>query len=495
MTKPYEENKIKISLLDLDKKNPRFLMLYKDSDNEEDIIRYLLENENAIDIVKSIIKNNDYFPDSFCYVVEKNGRYTVKEGNRRIAALKALAEPKKFLKGKYSEFKVSEVPCLIYSDEKKLAEKIAEKHTQSEVKGWSRLAQGAYIQNYINEGNNLSDLKYLREYKNLYKLYKLWEATSKKGYGDKFKTLLIEWNRATLIERFFSYEDILLHMGFGFDNASCEILIFDETVFRRSIEDFIKWLNPKNAEKITTQMITKNTIYNYFNKHFFNYKLPSEQLNVLDSNLNDDNKDIDCLLNKDVELNINKAKFEDKKNQESDKEKNICGQELLIKKIKTRAHSNDRKTYLPTGFALSIKGDGREKDIFCELRKLSPINKNLKNTFAIMTRVFLEMSLDFYGTHNISNYKNKNINSKKYELWEKMKDVIDYLKTNNQLSQQEYDVLYKYTNNNKTDFINIHTLHQYVHNSNIFPKDDDLKTTWDNLGTLLQIIWSPMEDV
>ena len=107
--------KINISLLDLDTQNPRFLMLYNDSHSQDDIINYLLKNENALEIVRSIYDNKDFFEDSFCYVLEQNGRYIVKEGNRRIAALKALAEPLKYLADlKIEPFCVDSVNCLIY---------------------------------------------------------------------------------------------------------------------------------------------------------------------------------------------------------------------------------------------------------------------------------------------------------------------------------------------------------------------------------------------
>src|SRR5699024_3319025 len=118
-----------------------------------------------------IYENKDFFEDSFCYVLEQNGRYIVKEGNRRIAALKALAEPSKYLTDlKFERFFVNSVNCLIYNDVKALNEKIFNRHTQIEVKSWSRLAQGAAIQEYLNKGGKLSDLKYIKDYKNVYRL-------------------------------------------------------------------------------------------------------------------------------------------------------------------------------------------------------------------------------------------------------------------------------------------------------------------------------------
>lgn len=490
--KPYKVQNINISLLDLDTQNPRFLLLYNNSNSQDDIIKYLLKNENANEIVKSIVEQQDYRPDSFLYVIQHNNRYIVKEGNRRLAAVKALQNPEKYLSNRYSKFIISEVPCLVYSDKSALDKDIASRHTQIDVKRWSRLAQGAYIYNCLNDGMQLSDLNYLKDYKSLYKLFSMYLAADKIGYGEKFKKLVLDWDRATLIERFFSNHSqkfILPYLGYSVDSNSCKINVFDEELFKLALDNFISWLDPQNAEKITTQMVTNSTMDKYFNENFYTNKRYSKQLNL------EDNKNI---IPEIKEENITDEKFDNaskaakevKYQEEINIHQDITA--AIPKQQTVKKHSKDRKTYLPTAFSLSIPA-GRERDVFWELKKLSPIKNKMPNAFAIMTRIFLEMTLDFYGDNNIKEYKNKNINAKKYELCTKMKDVIDDLKSKNILSVQEYNTLLKFTNNDKTRFDNIHTLHQYVHNASCVPNDNDLKTTWDNLSKLFIIIWNQRE--
>lgn len=484
MVKAYKTENINISLLDLDVQNPRFLLLYNNSNSQNDIIKYLLKNENANEIVKSIVEQQYYRSDSFLYVIQSNDRYIVKEGNRRLAAIKALQDPQKYLNNRYDKFIICEVPCLIYSDKSALDKDIASRHTQTDVKRWSRLAQGAYIYNCLKDGMQLSDLNYLKDYKSLYKLFNMYLAAEKVGYREEFKKLVLDWDRATLIERFFSIHSqkyILPYLGYSINNDTCQINVFDENLFKLSLDNFISWLDPKNTEKITTQMITNNTIDRYFNENFFTNKQYSKQLNI------EDNK---TLLN-DTEI----IKENDTKLESGAQEKNVINYEIntsstILKKPTIKKHSKDRPTYLPIKFTLSIPV-GRERDVFWELKKLSPIKNKMPNAFAIMTRIFLEMTLDFYGNNNLAEYKNKNVNSKKYELCMKMKDVIADLKSKKLLSLQEYNALLKFTNNDKARFDNIHTLHQYVHNASCVPNDNDLKTTWDNLSKLLTIIWNP----
>ena len=486
MTKAYKTEKINISLLDLDTQNPRFLMLYNDSHSQDDIINYLLKNENALEIVKSIYENKDFFEDSFCYVLEQNGRYIVKEGNRRIAALKALAEPSKYLTDlKFERFFVNSVNCLIYNDVKALNEKIFNRHTQIEVKSWSRLAQGAAIQEYLNKGGKLSDLKYIKDYKNVYRLFKLWEATNQidSEYSNKFKSLLIEGKRAAIIERFFGREDLLIKMGFSF-NKNLSIDISNMNVFTNSIDAFIKWLNPLNT--ITAHHINKNTIQGYFDEVFSLNGYVSPQTNLFDSaeiNKSPVKTEEDNIIEKSLE---NDKSFKNDELKNSNKisdnytERNSSG--VRIKENKSLL---DRTTLFPTNFKLKIP-KSRINDIYLEMKDLS--DNNQKESFAIMTRIFLEFTVDDYGDKNIPTYKDKRENSNNFKLRARIICVAENLHSNDLLSDKELNAI-KTTIDNEKSPVKIEALNQYVHNSKFSPDESSLKVFWDNIRPLFERIW------
>ena len=486
MNKCYKAQKINISLLDLDTQNPRFLMLYNDSHSQDDIINYLLKNENALEIVKSIYENKDFFEDSFCYVLEQNGRYIVKEGNRRIAALKALAEPSKYLTDlKFERFFVNSVNCLIYNDVKALNEKIFNRHTQIEVKSWSRLAQGAAIQEYLNKGGKLSDLKYIKDYKNVYRLFKLWEATNQidSEYSNKFKSLLIEGKRAAIIERFFGKEDLLIKMGFSF-NKNLSIDISNMNVFTNSIDAFIKWLNPLNT--ITAHHINKNTIQGYFDEVFSQNGYVSPQTNLFDSakiNKSPVKTEEDNIIEKSLE---NDKSFKNDELKNSNKisdnytERNSSG--VRIKENKSLL---DRTTLFPTNFKLKIP-KSRINDIYLEMKDLS--DNNQKESFAIMTRIFLEFTVDDYGDKNIPTYKDKRENSNNFKLRARIICVAENMHSNDLLSDKELNAI-KTTIDNEKSPVKIEALNQYVHNSKFSPDESSLKVFWDNIRPLFERIW------
>ena len=486
MNKCYKAQKINISLLDLDTQNPRFLMLYNDSHSQDDIINYLLKNENALEIVKSIYENKDFFEDSFCYVLEQNGRYIVKEGNRRIAALKALAEPSKYLTDlKFERFFVNSVNCLIYNDVKALNEKIFNRHTQIEVKSWSRLAQGAAIQEYLNKGGKLSDLKYIKDYKNVYRLFKLWEATNQidSEYSNKFKSLLIEGKRAAIIERFFGREDLLIKMGFSF-NKNLSIDISNMNVFTNSIDAFIKWLNPLNT--ITAHHINKNTIQGYFDEVFSQNGYVSPQTNLFDSaeiNKSPVKTEEDNIIEKSLE---NDKSFKNDELKNSNKisdnytERNSSG--VRIKENKSLL---DRTTLFPTNLKLKIP-KSRINDIYLEMKDLS--DNNQKESFAIMTRIFLEFTVDDYGDKNIPTYKDKRENSNNFKLRARIICVAENMHSNDLFSDKELNAI-KTTIDNEKSPVKIEALNQYVHNSKFSPDESSLKVFWDNIRPLFERIW------
>ena len=77
--------------LHLDAKNPR-LGLETQSQAPREIIQHLFEHDKAMEIADSIATRG-FFPNEPLLAIKENGRTVVIEGNRRLAALKALRDP------------------------------------------------------------------------------------------------------------------------------------------------------------------------------------------------------------------------------------------------------------------------------------------------------------------------------------------------------------------------------------------------------------------
>lgn len=80
-----------VASLHLDSKNPR-LGRETSARAPREIIQYLFEHDKALEVAQSIASRG-YFPNEPLLAIKENDRYVVVEGNRRLAALKALREP------------------------------------------------------------------------------------------------------------------------------------------------------------------------------------------------------------------------------------------------------------------------------------------------------------------------------------------------------------------------------------------------------------------
>ena len=80
-----------VASLQLDQRNPR-LGRETLAGAPREIIQYLFDHDKAIEVADSIARRG-YFPNEPLLAVEENGKSVVVEGNRRLAALKALREP------------------------------------------------------------------------------------------------------------------------------------------------------------------------------------------------------------------------------------------------------------------------------------------------------------------------------------------------------------------------------------------------------------------
>src|SRR5882672_11820926 len=83
--------RVSVASLHLDAKNPR-LGRETLAQAPREIIQYLFEHDKAIEVADSIATRG-YFPNEPLLAVQEDGRYVIVEGNRRLAALKALREP------------------------------------------------------------------------------------------------------------------------------------------------------------------------------------------------------------------------------------------------------------------------------------------------------------------------------------------------------------------------------------------------------------------
>lgn len=239
--------------LTLDINNPRFGELYTGSKKEDDLIEYLLFNESAINIVERLSFTHEFYADKPLLVLNENNQFLVKDGNRRCAAVKALFNPQKF--GiKFPEFKVDNLPVVIYTDKKEIENRIIEEHTNNMFREWDRIAKAIEVYRQFNTGSSLESMHDIdSEPVKLIKLASFYYAAVKIG-GDDLRKLLRKGRggtggKTTIFERLFKYAN---SCGYRFKNKPYyTIEIIDAIKFKNYIESIVKYLlqNPATTHR------------------------------------------------------------------------------------------------------------------------------------------------------------------------------------------------------------------------------------------------------
>lgn len=153
------------SELHFDKSNPR-LVEFNNLKSEEDIIKVLWDNMAVNEIVMSILANG-FFENEAMYAIRDNGQVVIVEGNRRLAAVKAILNPE-LVKGmaKYAN-RITEqlkqqlstsLPVIVLDKREDAWRYIGFKHVNGAVK-WDSYAKAEYIAQVHNDyGVALNDI-------------------------------------------------------------------------------------------------------------------------------------------------------------------------------------------------------------------------------------------------------------------------------------------------------------------------------------------------
>lgn len=163
---------ISIDEIALDPLNPRLEDDHVLSEPERELMRTLIAEEGLEELGESL-KRNGYFAEEPVILLDKGAddgvvdKYTVLEGNRRIASIKLLRDPALLnsLGGKgllppltEEEFeRLASVPALIYSNREEVTAYLGVRHI-SGPKRWGNYAKAKYIAKLMSKGRSLEDI-------------------------------------------------------------------------------------------------------------------------------------------------------------------------------------------------------------------------------------------------------------------------------------------------------------------------------------------------
>lgn len=157
MSDEYETKDVVVAGLRLDLKNPRFAA-YDSSQTEDDLIKFLYEEADLAELLLSFLSSG-YLP--FEPIVVREADSIVLEGNRRVAALKLIADPAKRNKLGVTLPSVAApktmpvtIKAVLVKDRNEARSFIGFKHING-PKPWDALAKAKYASEWHNEGDSL----------------------------------------------------------------------------------------------------------------------------------------------------------------------------------------------------------------------------------------------------------------------------------------------------------------------------------------------------
>ncbi len=156
-----------VASLHLDVKNPRLGREIMARAPRE-IIQYLFEHDKAIEVAQSIA-TRDYFPNEPLLAIKENDQIVVVEGNRRLAALKALREPGLIEGAMYRRIErlsrqigdpndIARVPVTLAPSRRATDRLLAGRHIGTPVLSWQAENRASFILDKLSEGYSNNQL-------------------------------------------------------------------------------------------------------------------------------------------------------------------------------------------------------------------------------------------------------------------------------------------------------------------------------------------------
>ncbi len=425
--------------------------------HQDALINDLFSNEDAMQILKSIASNG-FFPDEVPVVVKENNKIIVLEGNRRIAALKALLRPeivpskepsiKNILRDKDTVPIPKELQVVIAPNRDSAMVFLATKHTLNTRRRWRPLRQAYFYKAQLERGKNVQKLrneyptvdisKFLRLI-NIHRIAKSFsydsEAITKKVHNEHSFP-------ASTIERLYENKQVRDFLGFDFDGDG-EVKI---TINKDEFE--------KGFKKVIQDVVEKN----------------------IDSRA----------LNKEKDIKNYLARFEPEFIPKMTKSDKIHTSKDF--KEKTTPFLLKRKSLAPNDIIFSLQSPGVRRMLI----ELQTINYHkFPNATHDLLRSFLECALKAYFFHcgkTITPARQPYVHLE--DVLKEFKSEMDQNK-NKELAQVTQKIMDGHSMNSYT----VQALNAKNHNPSIFTSDTEVLDAWEIMEKLFRYILNPSKKV
>jgi hypothetical protein len=157
---------LKVEQIQLDSHNPR-LPEEAQGQSERNLLEVLYQDFNLDELAFSMAQNGYFDEEPIVVIEKKGGRFVAAEGNRRVATIKVLLDPKKqaelgirnwpTLDPKVAK-DLSTIPAIVYRDRDEVLPYLGVRHIAGIMK-WDSYAKARYVANMVNAGYDLTEIQ------------------------------------------------------------------------------------------------------------------------------------------------------------------------------------------------------------------------------------------------------------------------------------------------------------------------------------------------
>ncbi|TCL03807.1 ParB/Srx family N-terminal domain-containing protein [Sodalis ligni] len=505
----FENKSLKVSDLMLDPENSRFS---ESADNQREAIKIMLESQGKkIERLAKDISEHGVDPSERLIVVaseDEGGGYFVKEGNRRITALKLIENPSlaqnKSIETvfdkikKTTKFKVDVVDCVIYTNDEYL-HWINLKHTgQNDGAGrvgWTTPEQLRYMarngkESFANQLYSFVDLfpdyfSNIIKSKNKISITNLGRLVLDPAFR---KHLNLNGVDGVLycsqpIKRFIEQYKRILDVMIAVDDKGKTVFTVNRIRSKDDRRDFISDLKLTPFSPVLDKewrLLEPPKIEDYTQPQDNNS--PASEDNEKGKEQSTDTGEKDTGIQQGQHAD---ERASDGTSSESNSNNQNANGDNTGGKKGSNPHGVKRNHVVPMNITLSFgKNYKRCHRIFTELKRMS--HDEFQNSIAVMLRVFIELSLNTYIEHEKLVFSDKKNPGRTPGLHDTVIMVSDSLFEKKIISGSKKTAILAYS---KQLTAAKSSLHQYVHNADLIPEREFVNTEWDNFQPLIVAIW------
>lgn len=473
-----------------------------DLENQAEIINAMIQDQGVkiVHLAEHISENGLNPSESFIVSpIKKSDKFVVLEGNRRLTALKLLANPKlaedtsinRYLKrltnasAKYFEGPINSINCIVYNDHNEAFKWIELRHTgMNKGAGLDKWSTDA--QDRIRQRNNVQQQATRAKTQEIVLYFK-----KMKFIKDKEKLPL------TNLDRLVSDPTVRKMIGVDFNDN--KLVVIDEAKSMPILREIARELVDGTLKvKFIYRRSDRLEYINGILKRLESQKIdPPMELDFHGKAVGEETaKELEEFAPSDlIDMKENNTfnygghtesqdgtRFNGTKNKEETKKDShviSCDQDQK-RHAKTRPHTSERKTIIPKSFKLLLT-EGKINNIYKELQSIDPDAYICASS--ILVRVFIELSIDFYISNHELNLNNSN------ELSKKIYNVIDHMISKGTL-EKKYGNSLKGQLSDLSSQNTLTSLHAYVHSKYFQANSNSLKQLWDCISYFVEMLWT-----